>query len=353
MMNTGKQTINNKTAFSVERWISGITESEARYAMPVMTYPGLSFTGKQIHDIVIRSKDQYECILALSERYPSIAAMTPMDLSVEAEAFGARIEFKDNEIPTIKERLLSDSSMIQELNIPEIGAARTSEYLKAAKMASEKISDKPVFGGMIGPYSLAGRLFDISEIMVYILIDPVSSHQLLSKCNSFLKEYALMFKKKGADGIIIAEPAAGLLPENMCEEFSSQYIREIIEYVQDDSFMVILHNCGNTVDLVGSMVLTGAMGLHFGNVIDLTDVLPNIPANRLAFGNIDPVSVIKNSTPGRIKSAVATILNKTAGYKNFVLSSGCDIPHGTPQENIDAFFQALEEYNMQQKQENQ
>ncbi len=132
----------------------------------------------------------------------------------------------------------------------------------------------------------------------------------------------------------------------MCEEFSSYYIREIVEATQDDGFMVILHNCGNTVDLVGSMVLTGAMGLHFGNVIDMADVLPNIPVHRLAFGNIDPVSVIKNGTPDKIKSAVTSILNKTAGYRNFVLSSGCDIPHGTPSENIDALFRALEEYNM-------
>jgi uroporphyrinogen-III decarboxylase len=36
-----------------------------------------------------------------------------MDLSMEAEAFGASVNFKDNEIPSIKERLISDSAMIQ------------------------------------------------------------------------------------------------------------------------------------------------------------------------------------------------------------------------------------------------
>lgn len=32
------------------------------------------------------------------------------------------------------------------------------------------------------------------------------------------------------------------------------------------------------------------------------------------------------------------------GYKNFVISSGCDIPPATPWENIDAFFEAVNEF---------
>jgi uroporphyrinogen decarboxylase len=351
MIKVEKEVLVSITGFSTKNWISKITESDNKYAMPVITYAGVSLTGKKILDIAKHGEEQYKCIKALSEKYPSIAAMTSMDLSVEAEAFGAVIDFKDDEVPSIRERLLKDSAMINELDIPEVGTARSSEYLAAAKMASQDINDRPVFGGMIGPYSLAGRLFDISELMVNILIDPESSHLLLSKVTAFLKEYAMMFKKQGADGLIIAEPAAGLLPENMCEEFSSAYIREIIEAVQDDSFMVILHNCGNTVDLVASMVLTGAMGLHFGNAVDMIDLLPNIPANRLVFGNIDPVSVIKNGTPERIKYAVNTLLNKASGYKNFVLSSGCDIPYGTPAENIDALFEALNEYNKKSNRE--
>jgi uroporphyrinogen decarboxylase len=313
--------------------------------MPVLTYPGLSITGAKVRDIVTRGEIQYECIKALAERYPSVAGSTAMDLSVEAEAFGVRIEFRDNEIPSIKERLLHDSLMIQELEVPGIGEARTTEYLKAAKNAAENISDKPVFGCMIGPFSLAGRLFDISEMMIFTLMDPENSHVLIEKCNRFLKEYALAFKKCGMDGILIAEPAAGLLSADMCGEFSSDFVSEIVEYVQDDSFMVILHNCGYTGELVESMASTGAMGFHFGNAVDMVDILSKAPSDRLVFGNIDPVGIIKNSKPDKIKSEVKNLLERTAEYKNFVLSSGCDIPFGTPEENIDAFFDALEEYN--------
>jgi uroporphyrinogen decarboxylase len=37
-------------------------------------------------------------------------------------------------------------------------------------------------------------------------------------------------------------------------------------------------------------------------------------------------------------------MEKCSSYKNFVPSSGCDIPPMTPWENIQAFFTALNEF---------
>jgi uroporphyrinogen decarboxylase len=341
--------LKSKKFIDIKNWINGIVGSKIRNAMPVLTYPGLNFTGEKVRDIVTRGETQYNCIKVLAERYPSAASLMAMDLSVEAEAFGANIYLSDNEVPLIKSRLIHDSSMIQNLKIPEVGTARTCEFLKAAKLAAENINNKPVFGNMIGPLSLAGRLFDISEMLVFMLMDIKNSHKLISKCSEFLKEYALMYKEYGADGIMIAEPTAGLLSADMCEEYSSNYIRDIVDYVQDDRFLVILHNCGNTRELVDSMASTGALALHFGNTINIMEILAKAPTDRLIFGNIDPVGIIKNSDPHKIKITTRNLLEKTAEYKNFVLSSGCDIPYGTPEENIDAFFEALEEHNKELK----
>ena len=41
----------------------------------------------------------YNAIKALSEKYPTAAATVIMDLTVEAEAFGAEIVFPENEFP--------------------------------------------------------------------------------------------------------------------------------------------------------------------------------------------------------------------------------------------------------------
>jgi len=68
----------------------------------------------------------------------------------------------------------------------------------------------------------------------------------LKKCTQFLNVYIKEYKKCGANGIVMAEPAAGMLSEDMCQRFSSNYIKTLADENQDDNFIIILHNCGNT-----------------------------------------------------------------------------------------------------------
>jgi uroporphyrinogen decarboxylase len=62
-------------------------------------------------------------------------------------------------------------------------------------------------------------------------------------------------------------------------------------------------------------------------------------------GNIDPVSVFKDGTPETMRQTVNELLDAMRPYPNFVLSSGCDTPPHTPVENINSFFEALNDYN--------
>ena len=331
---------------NMTEWKNSILANPDKIAVPVMTYPGLQLTGKSVLDMATKGEVQYNCIKALSEKFPAVGAITLiMDLSVEAEAFGSHINFSEDEIPTVSKRLIDSFEQVVNLKIPAIGEGRTKCHLNAARFATENITTQPVFGGIIGPYSLAGRLYDITEMMTAILIEPEGAHELLSLCTAFLKEYALAFKNAGCNGVVIAEPAAGLVADYQCEEFSSRYVKEIVDFVQDDTFIVVLHNCGNTVSLVESMLGTGAVGFHFGNAVDMCEILPQIPSNKLVFGNLDPAGVIKNGNPEIIKVKTKELLTRTSQHNNFVISSGCDIPPGTKIENIDAFFEAIAEYN--------
>lgn len=275
---------------NMKKWILDLSNSISRYAMPLMTYPGLELVNKTIIDITNDGNAQFKCIEALSQRYPSIGTVTVMDLSVEAEAFGSPVIFSDEEVPTVSGRIIHDRASAEALKVPKIGEGRTSAYIMAAELASNNIKDKPIFSGEIGPFSLAARLYNMMEIMVDLFIEPETVHIVLEKATDFLINFANAYKKAGANGIIIAEPAAGLLSPAQCKEFSSQYVKKIVDAVQDDYFMIILHNCGNTKELIPSMLSTGAMGYHFGNAVDLKDILPKIPWGKLTFGNIDPAS---------------------------------------------------------------
>ena len=74
----------------------------------------------------------------------------------------------EHEVPSVTGRLVYDEETVNNLQVPSLSAGRMPEYLKANRLAVENIKDKPVLSGCIGPFSLAGRLYDMSEIMVGI-----------------------------------------------------------------------------------------------------------------------------------------------------------------------------------------
>lgn len=326
-------------------WIKSLIDSPQTAVMPIMTHPGIELLGRTVLDAVTDGRVHFEAIEALNNRFPQSAACTViMDLTVEAEAFGAQLHLSDNEVPSVLGRLVSHMTEVQALAVPSIDTARVPEYIEANRLAAQHIG-KPVFAGCIGPYSLAGRLFDMTEIMMAIYTEPETVHLLLAKCTEFIKIYCLALKQCGAAGVIVAEPAAGLLPNEECAHYSSVYVRRIVEAVQDDTFAVILHNCGNTGHCTQAMVATGAKGYHFGNKINILDALRECPPDVLVMGNLDPVGAFRNATPREMELRTRDLLERTAAYPNYVLSSGCDTPPQVPFENIEAFFKTAGEFN--------
>ena len=330
---------------NMKQWITDVINNDRRVAIPIMTHPGIEMIGKTVQDAVTDGKIHAEAIVALNARYPSAASTVIMDLTVEAEAFGCAINFTKNEVPTVRHRLVSNYDEVNQLSVPSLSTGRVSQFLLANQSTAAAISDKPVLGGCIGPFSLAARLFDMTEIMMAIYIEPDTVNLLLEKCTLFLIDYGRALKATGINGMIIAEPAAGLLSNNDCRQYSSLYVKQIVQELQDDYFSVFLHNCGNKGQCTQAMLYTGANGYHFGNAMNMVDALEACPQDVLVMGNIDPVSVLNMSTPEQVKQSVKILLEQTVGYRNFVLSSGCDVPPHTSHENVEAFYEALAAFN--------
>lgn len=325
-------------AFRVENFIRTAVSGPKKLAIPIMTSPGIALTGAKVQEVFRNGELQFKCIQTLSKEFPADAHVTFMDLSVEAEAFGCPIQISEHENPTV-----SGPTDIDHLRQPRVGDGRTGEILKCAKLCAENL-ERPVFGGMIGPYSLAGRLAGMTEMMMYAAAEPEIAHRVLEQTAAFLTEYVLAIKATGVSGILVAEPAAGLLSPEMCQSFAADYLKKIFAAVKEDSFMIILHNCGRTEKQVSALLSTGAHAIHVGNAVKITDILSQVPSSVPVMGNLDPVSVFKTASPETVYEKTTELLKATAEYPNHILSSGCDLPPGIPYENIRAFFKAREDF---------
>jgi len=57
-------------------------------------------------------------------------------------------------------------------------------------------------------------------------------------------------------------------------------------------------------------------------------------------GNVNPTAVMVSESPEEIYRLTTNLIERMRPYRNFILSTGCDLPPETPLENIKAFMDA-------------
>ncbi len=321
-------------------------KDKKKSALPILSFPAIQKMDATVRELVQSSELQAEAMKIIADNTPTLAVVSFMDLSVEAEAFGSPVTFYDDEIPAVSDNIISDLQDAKALQVPAIGAGRTKVFVDALQQAKALIEDRPVLAGCIGPFTLAGRLFDVNEFLFLCYDEPETVHIVLEKATQFLISYCEAFRLAGANGIIMAEPLAGLLSTEMNQEFSTTYITAIVDAVQREDFALIYHNCGSSVvNSLPEIFATGAVAYHFGNAVDMREILAKAPETMLCMGNIDPAEEFTHGTAQSISEQTTALLQDVDQYTNFIISSGCDIPPHAKWENIAAFFGAVDTYN--------
>lgn len=332
---------------NMQHWAEDIINAGDVRNLPVLYFPVLKDLNMSVPDSVNDPVKIATVMKKVVDDYPdTIAAITGMDLTVDAEAFGATVNFSDKQAPNVISHILNNADDINALEIPNIHSGRVDIFTHACIEAEKLVQDRPVFGGMLGPFSLAANLLDINTCMLMTLKDKPTLHKLIEKCNKWLICRAQEYKEAGANGIFIAEPTAGLLSPKACDEFSSSYIKILADEIQDDYFFLVLHDCGQVTKSVESMYKTGCKGFHFGNGVKMTDIMPQLGQDVLVFGNLDPSSVFFMGTPDSVYQQTMQLLEEMISYPNFILSSGCDLAPSVNAENLEAYYRACSDFNI-------
>ena len=198
-----------------------------------------------------------------------------------------------------------------------------------------------MLSGCIGPFSLAARLTGVSEAMELTATEPELMHLLLEKSTAFLASYVRAFRAAGACGVIMAEPAAGLLSPRSLATYSSAYIWRLAAEAGGDGFTVLLHNCAAKLVHLPAILETGLTTFHFGAPMDLLSALQRVSPEVVLCGNLDPTAVFVQMSPAEVRARTTRLLEDTVAHRNLVVSSGCDVPPNAPLAALDAFYEAL------------
>ena len=141
-----------------------------------VTSAGLESEGLVFHEV---HKDAKKMAKAAASTYklggfPS--AVLPLDLYVEAEALGAEIDFRENELyefPRIKKALFQSAKEIAVENMEIAKRGRVPLVCDAIRMLKEDIGNEAVIGAwMPGPFTLMTLLVEPVKLFLEIKREP-------------------------------------------------------------------------------------------------------------------------------------------------------------------------------------
>jgi uroporphyrinogen decarboxylase len=261
-----------------------------------------------------------------------------MDLTVEIEALGSETNFPENTNPSVVKPLIKNR---EDLKILKGNWQGISGRMKVFIEVMEKIAKKYsiIKGGyVIGPFTMAGELMGANDIAMQAMLNPELVAELVNFSLEVISEYANALFNAGADAIAVLEPLAVILSSKKYKEFSLYPFKKLVSNLNNKP--LILHICGNTNHLIKSMLDSGAVGLSLDSVINFEELKKIIPPEITLMGNLNPVKIFLQSTPDQVAEATKSLKESMKDTKNFILSSGCDIPLDTPLKNIEAFMKA-------------
>jgi uroporphyrinogen decarboxylase len=263
-----------------------------------------------------------------------------------AEALGAKLKFPENDTPYLEEPAIKDWSDLEHLEPadPE-KAGKIPLYLETLKILKDKLGKEvPVVSYIGGPLSTGAFLRGTADLLRDLHKNPEKIHCLMR----LITDSALLYIDEVIDlncGVSIADPVASgtMISAASFREFVKPYLTQYSDRVRERTGSGPgLHICGDTTRIWHDMVETGAGILSLDNVIDLGEAKTQVGKEVCLMGNVDPVNVLARGTQEEIHDAVGHCLIQAGDSpKGYILSTGCQIPLGTPVENIQAFANAV------------
>ena len=282
--------------------------------------------------------------LAVQEAFDLDVVQTISDPYREAADFGARIVFPEDDLPVCRQPLLADPSDLNGLKaVDPHSGRRMSDRIAAVGYLRERVGGRvPIMGWVEGALAEAADLRGVSALLLDLYDRPEWVHELLELCVEVAIVFARAQIEAGADIVGLGDAIASQVAPDMYREFALPYEKRIFAAVHDMGAVARLHICGNTTRILPYMAESGADIVDLEWMVDLERAAKVFGDHPATCGNFDPVAVMLQATPERVREAVIRSLRQ-GGACNFSAAS-CEIPVGTPHENLRAQAAALIEY---------
>jgi len=322
------------------RLIDRVLEKDRRLVVPLAGYPGIRLTQSTIRQNEFNADLQARSLYKLVERTRPDMVFMMMDLSIEAGALGLPVRYPLAESATVEWHPVKNVADLEQYKVVEpLYDGRIWVFVEAVRLLRAKL-DIPIGVYVIGPFTLAGLLMGANDIALATLDTPDVVHATVNFCERVVIDFAKALQQAGAYTVCLLDPTAVILSPKAYWEFAGVSLRNVVRQLDTRT---ILHVCGNTTHLIELMCQTGVQGLSLDTPVKLREVVSRMPEDVVLIGNIDPVGTMLRGNPEKVRQDTQRLMEEMHGIRNFIVSTGCDLPAEVPIENIEAMVRTVKE----------
>ena len=210
------------------------------------------------------------------------------------------------------------------------------------KLKDEVKGDYPVVVSVPTAFRSAALLRGVENFYMDMIMHPLRVHDLLRFCVDMSKSYAGVVIDAGADIVFTSNSVAnrGCISRKHYEEFVTAYEKDLNSFLKSRKRIIMTHTCGDWSDRFDLVVAEGPDVLFVAGEADLGHLKTTYGDKVCIMGNVPAVEVMFRATPDDVEKACATCIEEAAGGGGFILSGDCELPPGTPPENLRAMERA-------------
>jgi MtaA/CmuA family methyltransferase len=259
----------------------------------------------------------------------------------ETQGYGAEIIFAPDKVPRCRKFPLEDTKDLASLPRPNpLVAKRMLDRLNAVRTYKERVGGRySIMGWVEGPAAEAADLRGVTQLLVDLLDDEPFICELMDICVDVAIEFARVQVDAGADTIGIGDAVASIVSTETYETLIQPRERRLVQAIHEMGALVRMHICGNIAHLLPGLADVRSEIVDIDWMVDLQRARSILGPNTVLSGNLDPVSAVRFSRPDAIRQAVLDCY--AAAGNPFMVNAGCEIPHGTPPENLKALCEPV------------
>ena len=301
--------------------------------VPILGYNALKPVDLKALECLLDPEKHLSLVKFLQNKLKIDAALPLLDLTVEAQSMGAKVVFADYDAPKIEGAIGMD-------NVGQDKSEnRMLAMIKTAEKMEDEISNIPTGFYVTGPFTAAGQIIGIGNLVKNMIRSPDAVLSLLERVTATCFSYAKELEDAGIDFLVIADPSSSLISAEQFKKFSQPYLRRITSGLKLDS---VLHVCGRSSHLIRDMPDAGVEAVSIDHNVPLKKAVQEVPNNILVLGNYPPSNLVFEDV-STIRKNVYRMLMDVKASRNVVSSTGCDIPSNVPMRNVEAFVEASKE----------